>query len=436
MDTDVRTPAEEAVESLTTELTKALEVLSGEFFRCVDTEVVHVVRATARVVAMAKALHFKAVAELDQRGYAAAAGDINTPTWTASSLNQTHKAAKIDAKLATALAGPHRQLGESVERGEVNDEQALAIVDSLNRVAKHATAAQMDFARTLMLEYARDHNAEDLRVLGKGILDRADTDGPKPDDDDHPEKLRGLTYHDHHDGTQSLKYRDTVENLAKVKAAIGSLDAPKDAKDERSTPVRRADAMVELFEKFLRTGDLPTSRGVAPHIDLVVGLDTLKGISGAAYGALATGSAISPEAVRRLFCDAEVTPIVLDAKGKPLSVGRTSRNWTPAQWKALVARDGGCVHPGCTAPPWLCRGHHLKYWTEHFGPTDVENGALLCEKHHQGVHHHGWECRLGEDGLPEMIPPAHIDTEQKPRRNFYWQMQRGLLLPPDLGGLN
>ena len=46
-------------------------------------------------------------------------------------------------------------------------------------------------------------------------------------------------------------------------------------------------------------------------------------------------------------------------------------------------------------------------------------------------HHKGWECRLGEDGHPELIPPPWIDSERKPRRNHYWRLKRELLHPPD-----
>ncbi len=233
------------------------------------------------------------------------------------------------------------------------------------------------------------------------ILNRADTDGPEPDERTHP---RSVTYTNHADGTQSVHYRDGIEQVAKLKAAIAALERPDDADDLRSTPQRRADAMRDIVEKTLRTGDLPNSRGVAPHLSLVIGLETLKGLDQATYGALATGSALSPAAVKLLACDAAITPIVLDKNGVPLSVGRTYRGVTAAIWKALVARDGGCVHAGCTAPPWLCRAHHIRWW-EHGGITSVENGVLLCEKHHRGVHLHGWEIRLGPDGIPEMIPP-------------------------------
>ncbi|MGQ0463821.1 MAG: DUF222 domain-containing protein, partial [Sporichthyaceae bacterium] len=224
------------------------------------------------------------------------------------------------------------------------------------------------------------------------------------------------------------------ERIAMARAAMAALDAPEPAAngelDPRTAPQRRADAMVLIFEKLLRHGDLPSSRGRAPQVVVTVDLATLKGQPDATLAQLATGSALTPEAVRLLMCDAEITPIVLDPHGVPLSVGRTHRTVTPGIWTALVARDTGCVFPGCTQPAWMSIAHHVEHW-EHGGETSLENSALLCGKHHVTVHHRGWDCRIGEDGLPELIPPTWLDSTQTPRRNDYWRLQKDLLDPPD-----
>jgi len=68
-----------------------------------------------------------------------------------------------------------------------------------------------------------------------------------------------------------------------------------------------------------------------------------------------------------------------------LDVGRAQRTVTPAQWKALVVRDGHCQHPHCTQPPSRCEAHHTHYW-EHNGPTNLENLKLYCWFHHRQHH--------------------------------------------------
>jgi hypothetical protein len=51
------------------------------------------------------------------------------------------------------------------------------------------------------------------------------------------------------------------------------------------------------------------------------------------------------------------------------------------------------------------------------GPTDLDNGVLLCGHHHRLIHIGEWEVRLGPDRLPEFLPPVWLDPERKPRRN-------------------
>ena len=57
--------------------------------------------------------------------------------------------------------------------------------------------------------------------------------------------------------------------------------------------------MVTVLTGWLRHGDLPKKRGQAPHLHITANLDTLKGLTGAAKAALATGGALSAAAVRR-----------------------------------------------------------------------------------------------------------------------------------------
>jgi hypothetical protein len=45
--------------------------------------------------------------------------------------------------------------------------------------------------------------------------------------------------------------------------------------------------------------------------------------------------------------------------------------------------------------------------------------VLLCRRHHRVVHHDGWQVRIAADQLPEFLPPAWIDPQQRPRRNIY-----------------
>ena len=57
---------------------------------------------------------------------------------------------------------------------------------------------------------------------------------------------------------------------------------------------------------------------------------------------------------------AALAALLFDGPRIPLAVGRTSRTATPAQRKALAARDGGCIIPGCQIPAENCQAHHVQ----------------------------------------------------------------------------
>ncbi|MBI4943059.1 MAG: DUF222 domain-containing protein [Actinobacteria bacterium] len=85
-----------------------------------------------------------------------------------------------------------------------------------------------------------------------------------------------------------------------------------------------------------------------------------------------------------LACTATLTKVLLDRNGAPLDVGRTHRLATPAQRKALAARDSGCVIPACPVPHEGTDAHHLVPW-ERGGATDLNNLVSLRLSHESRV---------------------------------------------------
>ena len=76
---------------------------------------------------------------------------------------------------------------------------------------------------------------------------------------------------------------------------------------------------------------------------------------------------------------------LLDAKGVTMKMGRARRLVTPGQRVRLAVRDGGCTIPGCTVPATWCDAHHIVPWANG-GRSDLDNYALLCQRHHTWVH--------------------------------------------------
>jgi hypothetical protein len=169
-------------------------------------------------------------------------------------------------------------------------------------------------------------------------------------------------------------------------AALLDLTPPPTPGDTRSAPQRRADALADLSRSHL---DRPASGGhQRPHLTVIVDLATLRD---AAPGRCETvdGTVLPPAAAQRIACDCAVTRLVLAPDGRPLDLGRTTRVVTPAQRRALVARDRHCRFPGCRRPHQWCDAHHLRHWLHH-GHTDVDQMVLLCRHHHTLAHEGGW----------------------------------------------
>jgi hypothetical protein len=103
---------------------------------------------------------------------------------------------------------------------------------------------------------------------------------------------------------------------------------------------------------------------------------------------------LSDASRERIMCDCNLTRIIMYGPSEVLDVGRTTRTATPAQWKALVLRDGHCQHPGCRQPPRRCQAHHKRHWAPpYYGTTDLDNLELLCTFHHREHHKHDARAR-------------------------------------------
>ena len=128
--------------------------------------------------------------------------------------------------------------------------------------------------------------------------------------------------------------------------------------------------------------------GVRVHVDGEV----LRRRSGAAHIEGET-AAVSVETVERMACGQGIVPVAFDDDGACVNVGREQRLFTRRQRIGLASRDGGCRHPGCTAPPSWAEAHHIDEWAAHGGKTDLADGVLLCRFHHLNVHNNGWRVR-------------------------------------------
>lgn len=145
-----------------------------------------------------------------------------------------------------------------------------------------------------------------------------------------------------------------------------------------------------------------TTRGsIVVHIDV----DSLTG--GRRAGTLCetdSGVPIPIETARRLACEAEIIPVVLDGAGVVLDEGRSKRLATAEQRFAIEAMHATCSHPDCTVTIDDCRIHHVRPW-ERGGRTDLADLAPVCETHHHLVHEGGWTLTMSPDRIATWTRP-------------------------------
>ena len=111
----------------------------------------------------------------------------------------------------------------------------------------------------------------------------------------------------------------------------------------------------------------------------------VKALNGLEAAKLDDGSALSMSQLARLLCDSSIARVVLSATGEVLDVGREKRLFTPAQTRAVVARDRTCRYPGCSDTLAHGQIHHALPW-QSGGKTNLANAILLCWHHHALVH--------------------------------------------------
>jgi hypothetical protein len=192
---------------------------------------------------------------------------------------------------------------------------------------------------------------------------------------------------------------------AALRMALQPLARKSGAHDDRKFDRRQADALVDMAMYALDTGMVPQSASQRTHLQVTTSLETLLGLEGAPAAEMEFSLPISSKTVERLACDCSVTRILLGSDSMVIDVGRARRVISGPQRKALNARDGGCVWPGCERPASWTSGHHLVHWI-HGGGGDLKDLASLCHRHHWMVHEGGWQIMRGDDGRIVTIPPT------------------------------
>jgi hypothetical protein len=169
--------------------------------------------------------------------------------------------------------------------------------------------------------------------------------------------------------------------------------------DPRSIEQKRVDILSGVLTAGLRaTREGPTSLRTVGSVTAIISLKDLQ--SGTGFGILESVHEVIPASViQELVCDTGFYPVVVGSKGQPLYHGTLKRYFTEGQRRAIIARDGDrCIVPGCKCRAASCHGHHVIF-AQNGGPTNVDNGVMLCPAHHHALHQGAFELKM-VDGMP------------------------------------
>ena len=304
----------------------------------------------------------------------------------------------------SGVASAHVNLARKLEKlpegadafrcGEISERHATVIATAYTP----ARAAELSTIEDRLADVARSETPNILGQVVRRFTNAIDGDGGTENEE---AKVKRRRFH----ASRSLDDMSNVNGLfdpesADVLDAAIEAELQRDhrANDDRTMGQRRADALINLARQSLDEGTLGTEHGVAPHVLYVVHADEHPGATPELIDLIRTerrtSGQLSALTLERIMCDCNLTRIVMTGKSEILDVGRATRTATPAQWKALVIRDGHCQHPGCRQPPRRCQAHHKKHWgPPHYGRTDLDNLELLCWYHHREQHKHDAQAR-------------------------------------------
>ena len=370
------------------------------------------------------------VAEFDRRDGASGWECLSTAHWLNWRCGIGMTAAREQVRVARKL-GEFPVLCEEFAHGRLSYSKVRAITRvvtrdievGLVRMAQHATAAQMERACRAL------RRTQDLEAAEAALHEG----------EERARERQHLSWYRTEDGEVVLRARLCAEDAETVLAALNHATEDPEAGQVAGDGLdrRRADALVELAAGYLAHPEPAESASpeVVVHVDAAAAVELTHRTapdgqrSEEAHQAdqgdpthaapepvpwpvtTRSGTPLSWATLERLVCDAGHRLVARLPDGSELNLGRHQRTVTPAQRRALLARDHHCRFPGCERTSRL-RAHHIIWWSRG-GPTDMDNLLMLCAKHHRAVHEGGWTL-TGTAAHPHFEHPDGHPVDPRP----------------------
>lgn len=147
---------------------------------------------------------------------------------------------------------------------------------------------------------------------------------------------------------------------------------------------RNADALVSIAQDSLTGTSGEESVGSGPVLSVFTDGSLAAPTDGEAGSVTSGGIRVGVGTIEEIFCGGSVENTAI-VDGRPLAVGRSTRQIPPRLRRYVLFRDGGCCADGCTSR-YRLQPHHRVPWSEG-GVTDPDNLVSLCWFHHHVVVH-------------------------------------------------
>jgi hypothetical protein len=401
-------------------------------------------------------------------------GDRSPEAWWARTSGVGQRAAAAQLRQAGHLDAAPPAVAAAVAEGKVTVEHAAAV----GAVVAAGTPAQREAMLSAqgqeeLLALAR---SQDAGTFATTVAHRAATVDPAGLERDHQALRRARFLHLSHtpDGTLIKGRLDPVAGH-RVGLALEALSPRPSADDDRDHGQRCADALDAMATRTLAADPRPGthvpvqisflvteqtwtaaradrdrrrnararatasgSHGYLPvRIDASDGTDSTDSTGSTDAMAvsyppatLEDGTPVPATELAAAMCDCEITRIVLNADSVPLDVGRAQRVFTGPQRRAVIARDRQCAWPDCHIHARWTDVHHIAWWERDTGPTNVDNGILLCNYHHHEVHRQDLTITRNRPTDRQRAPGA--DPPDSGRVTYEFRDSAGRIVAPAL----
>lgn len=303
----------------------------------------------------------------------------------------TRRAADAELAFARDLRERLPRVWKALDRGAIDVRRARVLVDG----TRHLPVEEAREVIARVLPHAGGLTTGELRARLRRLCVEVD---PKEAETRYRVGLedRRVVVEENPDGTANLLALNLEPHV--VMAARRRIEkfarAAKTADDPRTLDQVRADVLADLLTGY-GSGHRASDGG---SVHITVDLTTLTGLADDP-GELEGWGPVIADVARRIAAAQIRSPwrvTVLDG-GQPVWTGVTRRRPTAALRRAVTARLGRCVFPGCRMPAVDCDLDHTRPWAQG-GPTAVGNLEPGCRHDHNLKHRAGWRLQLDPDG--------------------------------------